>query len=76
MKELSDKINGFMEKFDKIRDEMNDNQKKFENYQSSVETKKLEIQTLETEIENISLFEKKHAKVTGEISEERKRLTT
>ena len=73
---MSDKINGFMEKFDKIRDEMNDNQKKFENYQSSVETKKLEIQTLETEIENISLFEKKHAKVTGEISEERKRLTT
>ena len=30
--------------------------------QQSIETKKLEISTLETEIENISLLEKKHKK--------------
>lgn len=41
--ELSQKINGFMEKFDKIKEEMSENGKKFENYQVSVETKKLEI---------------------------------
>jgi hypothetical protein len=41
---------------------MNENSRKFESYQQSIETKKLEISTLETEIENISLLEKKHKK--------------
>ncbi len=76
VKELSTKINGFMEKFDKIKDEMSENGKKFEAYQATVETKKLEIQTLETEIENIAMIEKKQQKVTAEITEEKKRLTT
>lgn len=43
VKELSVRINGFMEKFDKIKDDMNENGRKFESYQSQVETKKLEI---------------------------------
>ena len=30
--ELSQKINGFMEKFDKIKEEMGENGKKFESY--------------------------------------------
>jgi hypothetical protein len=33
VKELSTKINGYMEKFDKIKDEMGENSKKFESYQ-------------------------------------------
>lgn len=53
VKDLSTKINGFMGKFDDIKNEMGDNSKKFEAYQQQVETKKLEIRTLETEIENI-----------------------
>jgi len=53
VKDLSDKINGFMTKFDGIKTEMGENSKKFEAYQQQVETKKLEIRTLETEIENI-----------------------
>ena len=61
-KELTEKINSFMQKFDQIKDEMNENSRKFESYQQSIETKKLEISTLETEIENISLMEKKHKK--------------
>ena len=61
-KELTEKINSFMQKFDQIKDEMNENSRKFESYQQSIETKKLEISTLETEIENISLLEKKHKK--------------
>ena len=74
--ELTTKINGYMEKFDKIKEEMNENGKKFESYQAAVETKKLEIQTLETEIENISMSEKKYQKVNGEIEEEKKRVST
>lgn len=64
VKELSSKINGFMQKFDLIKDEMSENSRKFENYQGQVETKKLEIKTLETEIENITLTEKRHQKVS------------
>ena len=33
VKELSERINGYMEKFDKIKEEMNTNGKKFEGYQ-------------------------------------------
>ncbi len=43
VQELSGKINGFMEKFDKIKEDMSENGRKFEDYQQSVETKKLEI---------------------------------
>ncbi len=32
VKEISNKINSFMEKFDKIKDEMAENGKKFESY--------------------------------------------
>ncbi len=53
VKELSEKINDYMKKFDEIKDEMSDNSKRFEAYQSQVETKKLEIRALEAEIENI-----------------------
>lgn len=60
--ELTTKINGFMQKFDQIKDEMNENSRKFESYQQQIETKKLEITTLETEVENIQLIEKKQKK--------------
>jgi uncharacterized coiled-coil DUF342 family protein len=53
VKELSEKINEYMKKFDEIKDEMSENSKRFETYQSQVETKKVEIRALETEIENI-----------------------
>lgn len=76
VKDLSEKINGFMTKFDTIKTEMGDNSKKFEAYQQQVETKKLEIKTLETEIENIQLSDKRNQKITQEIAEERKRLQT
>ena len=54
---------------------MSDNSRKFESYQQQVETKKLEIKTLETEIENIQLTEKRYQKVQSEVADERKRLT-
>lgn len=55
---------------------MSDNSKRFEAYQSQVETKKLEIRALEAEIENIQLVEKRHLKVQADVGEERKRVTT
>ena len=61
-----------MEKFDKIKEDMSENGKKFESYQVTVETKKLEIQTLETEIQNIQHSELKQQKMQYEIEEERK----
>jgi len=74
VKELSTKINGYMAKFDQIKEEMGDNSRKFEQYQAQVETKKLEIRTLETEIENAQFFEKRFQKVTTVVNEERKQL--
>lgn len=65
-----------MKKFDEIKEEMSENSRKFESYQSQVETKKLEITTLEAEIENIQLIDKRHAKVQSDVEEDRKRVTT
>ena len=73
VKSLSERINGYMEKFDKIKDEMGTNSKKFEGYQQDIETKKLKIQVLETEIQNIQLGKEKHKLVQAEIDEEKKR---
>jgi chromosome segregation ATPase len=53
VKDLTEKINGFMTKFDDIKTEMGDNSKKFESYQQQVETKKVEIRSLEVEIESL-----------------------
>ena len=42
-----------MEKFDRIKAEMEDNGKKFNNYQSDIENRKTHIAALEVEIQNI-----------------------
>lgn len=74
--ELTGKINDFMQKFDQVKEEMNENGKRFENYQASVETKRLEMQVLETEIQNIQMFELRQKKLVQEVEEERKKITT
>lgn len=74
--ELTAKINDFMQKFDKIKEEMSENSKKFENYQMTIETKKLEMQAVETEISNILQSELRMQKFSKETDEERKRLTS
>lgn len=72
---MTGKINDFMKKFDQVKDEMTDNGKKFENYQATVETKKLEMQVLETEIQNIQMFESNRKRLVQEIEDERKKIT-
>lgn len=63
VQELSKKINGFLKKFDEIKDTMGQNTKRFEEYQSEIEIKKLEISKLETQVENQQLLEAKAAKM-------------
>jgi len=63
VQELSKKINGFLKKFDEIKDTMGRNTKRFEEYQSEIEIKKLEISKLETQVENQQLLEAKAAKM-------------
>ena len=55
--ELSEKINGFMKKFDELKETMQENNKKFTAYQEEIETKKVTIQALE--VENHNLLEQK-----------------
>lgn len=76
VKDMSEKINEYMKKFDEIKDEMGENSKRFETYQAQVETKKVEIRTLEAEIENIQLIDKRHQKVQADVVEDRKRVQT
>ena len=40
VKELTTKIQGYMQKFDKLKDSMSQNGEKFESYQSEVENKR------------------------------------
>ncbi len=73
-KNLSERIQDYLDKFNRIKEEMVDNNKKFENYQGEIETKKLNIQVLETEIVNVRSHKEQDMKVKGEIDEERIRL--
>ena len=73
--ELTGRINEFMQKFDQVKEEMTENGRTFENFQAVVETKKLERQALETEIQNIDLLEQRQRKQLQEMEEERKTIT-
>jgi len=47
--ELAEKIKMYIAKFDTLKDDMANNSKQFETYQSDIELKKLEMTRLETE---------------------------
>lgn len=55
VKKITEEIQGFIKKFDVVKDEINDRGKQFETYKMEIENKKLQIQLLETEIQNITL---------------------
>jgi hypothetical protein len=50
VKKLSEEIQGYIKRFDDVKDEITDRGKKFENYKMDIENKKLQIELLETEI--------------------------
>ena len=43
VKELSDQIHKYMEKFDNLKNDINDSSKKFEVHKENIESKKMEI---------------------------------
>ena len=62
-----------MDKFDELKNEINESGKKFEGYQSEIESKKMEIQLLETQITNVKLTKTKYDKVSTEVAEDKNR---
>lgn len=62
-----------MSKFDELKTQITDNSKRFEGFQGDIESKKMQIKLLETEIENIMLNKIKEEKIKKEIEEDRQR---
>ena len=73
VEELTGKVNSYVEKFDRLKSDMEENTKKFTSYQTDIETKKLEIQSLQTEIENTKNEIEKEKKVEIEYTEDKKK---
>lgn len=48
IKRLSDDINGYVKKFDNVKEEIDTSNKKYENYKLEIETKRQQISLLET----------------------------
>jgi chromosome segregation ATPase len=48
IKRLSEDINGYVKKFDNIKEEIETSNKKYETYKMEMETKKQQVQLLET----------------------------
>lgn len=53
MKNTQENIATYVAKFDEIKTDIEQGNKKFDNYKMEIESKKLTIQLLETEIQNI-----------------------
>ena len=56
IKKLSDEIQGFVKRFDGVKEEIDSSNKKFETYKIEIETKKQQIALLDTQIQNIVLM--------------------
>lgn len=56
IKRLSDDINGYVKKFDNVKEEIDTSNRKYENYKLEIETKRQQISLLETQIQNIMLL--------------------
>ena len=69
-KDLSDQIKNYMEKFEVLKDKIKESGDKFNQYQEEVESKKMEIQLLETEITNIMQVSEKEKASTNKIKDE------
>ena len=50
---LSEEIQGYIKKFDQVKEDIEDRGKKFERYKGEIEEERLQMQLLETEIQNI-----------------------
>ena len=71
IKRLSEDINGFVKKFDNIKEEIETSNKKYETYKMESETKRQQVALLETQIQNIVLMGQLKDKTKSDIAEEK-----
>lgn len=74
IKRLSEDINGYVKKFDTIKEEIETSNKKYETYKMEMETKKQQVQLLETQIQNIILMGQLRDKTRSDVQEEKKQM--
>ena len=74
IKRLSEDINGYVKKFDTIKEEIETSNKKYETYKMEMETKKQQVKLLETQIQNIILMGQLRDKTKADADEERKQV--
>ena len=74
IKDLTQKIQGYMQKFDKLKEDMGSNSAKFETYNHEVEQKRAQIQTLEAEITTSMMVMQKEQKLKEETESETKKI--
>ena len=75
IKRLSEDINGYVKKFDTIKEEIETSNKKYETYKMEMETKKQQVQLLETQIQNIILMGQLRDKTKSDTQEQRQQVT-
>ena len=71
IKRLSEDINGYVKKFDNIKEEIETSNKKYETYKMEMETKRQQVALLETQIQNIILMGQLKDKTRKEAEEEK-----
>ena len=73
-RELSDQIKNYMEKFEVLKLSIKESGDKFTQYQEDVELKKVETQTLESEIVSLQNALEKGTTIQNKIKDEKSRL--
>ena len=72
MASLSEEIQNYIKKFNVVKNDIEERGQKFENYKIEIENKRLQIQLLETEIQNVLVKSEMKTKTELTIAQERK----
>ena len=75
IKSTTEDIQSYVKKFDDIKNEIEDNNSKFTNFKMEIDAKKLQIQLLQTEIENIKIKSDLREKTKADIDGQKSQLT-
>lgn len=75
IKSTTEEIQSFVKKFDDIKNEIEDNNSKFTNFKMEIDAKRLQIQLLQTEIENIKIKSDLRDKTKADIDGQKSQLT-
>ena len=75
IKSTTEEIQSFVKKFDDVKNEIEENNSKFTNFKMEIDAKRLQIQLLQTEIENIKIKSDLREKTKADIDGQRNQLT-